>query len=178
MAISKQQRTRGRQGDGPMKRRHFLKAAAAATGTALSTSAFGASEPVVLEVSGQVETTRTFTLSDLKALGIAKLTTSTPWTDGTPEFEGVWARDVIDAIGRISSNHVTAIALNDYRADIPLSDFRDYDVLFAWSMNGQMLTRRDKGPLWIIYPRDAVPMLREERFEHRWVWQLYRLILP
>jgi hypothetical protein len=45
-------------------------------------------------------------------------------------------------------------------------------------MNGQMLTRRDKGPLWIIYPRDAVPMLREERFEHRWVWQLYRLILP
>jgi hypothetical protein len=161
-----------------MKRRHFLKAAAAVAGSALSSPTLGQSDPVVLEVSGQVDATRIFTLPDLKALGVTRLATSTAWTDGTPEFEGVLARDVIAELGPITSSHVTALALNDYRADIPLSDFEDYDVLFAWSMNGKMLSRRDKGPLWIVYPRDSVPQLREERYEHRWVWQLSRLILP
>ena len=82
------------------------------------------------------------------------------------------------AIGPVSSDFVTAQALNDYQADIPLSDFADYDVIFAWSMDGQMLSRRDKGPLWIVYPRDSQAHLGEERYEHRWVWQLYRLTLP
>ncbi|WP_449396469.1 molybdopterin-dependent oxidoreductase [Devosia riboflavina] len=161
-----------------MKRRQFLKAAAAATGSALSLPVFAESEPVILEVSGQVEATRTFTLSQLRALGVTSLETSTAWTDGAPEFEGVLGRNVLDTLGPLSSSHVTALALNDYRADIPLSDFYEYDVLFAWSMDGEMMTRRDKGPLWIVYPRDNVPQLREERYEHRWVWQLNRLILP
>ena len=161
-----------------MKRRQFLKVAAAAAGSALASPVLGESDPVVLEVSGQVETTRTFTLSQLQALGVTRLATSTAWTDGVPEFEGVLARNVMGALGPITSSHVTALALNDYRADIPISDFYDYEVLFAWSMNDDMLTRRDKGPLWIVYPRDAVPQLREERYEHRWVWQLSRLILP
>ncbi len=161
-----------------MKRRQFLKAAAAAAGSALTSPVRGESDPVVLEISGQVETTRTFTLSQLRALGVTRLTTSTAWTDGAPEFEGVLARNVMAELGPITSSHVTALALNDYRADIPISDFYDYEVLFAWSMNDDMLTRRDKGPLWVVYPRDSVPQLREERYEHRWVWQLSRLILP
>lgn len=161
-----------------MKRRQFLKAAVAATVSALASPVLGESDPIVLEVSGQVETTRTFTLSQLQALGVSRLATSTPWTDGVPEFEGILARHVMAELGWVTSSHVTALALNDYRADIPISDFYDYDVLFAWSMNDAKLTRRDKGPLWIVYPRDAVPQLREERYEHRWVWQLSRLILP
>jgi len=161
-----------------MKRRHFLKAAAAVAGSALSHPILAQSERVVLEVSGQVEATRTFTLADLQALGTTRLVTSTAWTDGMPAFDGVLARRVIETLGPIRSQHVTALALNDYRTDIPISDFYDYDVIFAWSMDGQMLTRRDKGPLWIVYPRDAVPQLREERYENRWVWQLNRLIFP
>ena len=161
-----------------MKRRHFLKAAAAVAGTVLSHPVLAQSAKAVLHVSGQVEATRTFTLADLQALGTTRLVTSTAWTDGAPAFDGVLARSVIETLGPVRSDHVTALALNDYRTDIPLSDFYDYNVIFAWSMDGQMLTRRDKGPLWIVYPRDAVPQLREERYENRWVWQLNRLIFP
>lgn len=161
-----------------MKRRQFLQATAAAAGCILPLPALAASDPVILEVSGQVQATRTFTLPQLKALGVEHLSTSTAWTNGISEFEGVLARRVLAEIGPISSSYVTALALNDYRADIPLSDFQDYDVLFAWSMDDHILTRRDKGPLWIVYPRDSVPQLSEERYEHRWVWQLNRLILP
>ncbi|KKB81281.1 hypothetical protein VW35_01145 [Devosia soli] len=155
-----------------------MKVAAAVAGSALSHPILAQSDRAVLEVSGQLKASRTFTLADLQALGATRLVTSTAWTDGTPEFEGVLARTVIDTLGPIGSDRVTALALNDYRTDIPLSDFHEFDVIFAWSMNGQMLTRRDKGPLWIVYPRDAVPQLREERYENRWVWQLNRLIFP
>lgn len=160
-----------------MKRRTFLGwAAIAAAAPRLSFAT--EDEPVLLEVSGNVEATRSFTLAQLQALGVTTIDTSTAWTDGTRRFEGVLARAVMAAIGPVSSDFVTAQALNDYEADIPLSDFSDYDVIFAWSMDGEMLSRRDKGPLWIVYPRDSRPHLREERYEHRWVWQLRRLILP
>jgi hypothetical protein len=161
-----------------MKRRYFLGATAATVGSAVLGPAFAQSDAVLLEISGQVPTTRTFTMSQLQDIGTTRLITSTAWTDGTPEFEGVLGRSVLEAVGSVRASQVTALALNGYRADIPLSDFYEYDVLFAWSMDGKMLTRRDKGPLWIVYPRDAVPQLREERYEHRWVWQLNRLIIP
>jgi hypothetical protein len=144
----------------------------------MSSRALAQNEPVVLEVSGQIEQSRTFTLSELAALGTVALTTSTAWTAGSHDFEGVLVRDVLAAVGPTSSTIVTAIALNDYQADIPISDFLGYDVILAWSMDGVPMTRRDKGPLWIVYPRDTLPELQDERYEHRWVWQLNRLLLP
>lgn len=160
-----------------MKRRDFLGLATMGA-IILSARAVAQDEPVILQVTGNVEAARSFTLSQLRALGVTTIETSTAWTDGPRLFEGVLARSVMAAIGPVSSDFVTAQALNDYQADIPLSDFADYDVIFAWSMDGQMLTRRDKGPLWIVYPRDSRPQLSEERYEHRWVWQLHRLTLP
>lgn len=162
-----------------MRRRTFLGWWAAAATVCLSRAVIAAGdEPVILEIGGNVDANRRFTLAELRALGVTTLDTSTAWTDGTRRFEGVLARAVIATVGHVSSDFAKAQALNDYEADIPISDFWDYDVIFAWSMDGQMLSRRDKGPLWIVYPRDSEPHLREERYEHRWVWQLHRLILP
>lgn len=107
----------------------------------------------------------------LEALGTERLRTSSPWTDGVAEFEGVPARKVMAAVGARGSVAI-ASALNDYQAEIPLSDFEDYPVLFALRMNGQELTVRDRGPIWIVYPRDDHAELRNERINSRWVWQL------
>jgi hypothetical protein len=71
-----------------------------------------------------------------------------------------------------AGERVVASALNDYEIDIPLQDFEDYPVLFALKMNGQDLTVRDRGPIWIVYPRDDHAELRNERVNARWVWQL------
>lgn len=70
---------------------------------------------------------------------------------------------------------MTAIALNDYAVDIPTADFYAYDVLVAYRMDGATLNRNDKGPLWIVYPRDDHAALQDIRYDYRWVWQLYRL---
>ena len=161
-----------------MKRRVFLAASIATAALSISNLRAGESEGVILEVTGNVEQTLRFTLPQLQALGVTKLATSTAWTEGTRQFEGVLARSVMAAAGPVKSDYVRAQALNDYEADIPLTDFADYDVILAWRKDGQMLSRRDKGPLWVVYPRDSLPHLREERFEHRWVWQLNRLFVP
>jgi hypothetical protein len=53
-----------------------------------------------------------------------------------------------------------------------MADFAKYPVLLAYSMDGKALTARDKGPLWIVYPRDDYPEIKDPLLDSRWVWQL------
>ena len=50
-----------------------------------------------------------------------------------------------------------AIALNDYKVDIPFDDVRTIDVVMARLLDGRPMPVRDKGPLFIIYPFDDRP---------------------
>lgn len=134
-----------------------------------------AAGPVILEVTGQITDGRAvFDHAALADLPPAALDTSTVVTDGVHHFEGFLMRDLLDFL-HADGEVVTAIALNDYRAEIPVSDFTDFDVLVAMKMDGAPLTRDDKGPLWIVYPRDAHSVLQDIRFDYRWVWQLSEL---
>lgn len=134
---------------------------------------------VVLTVSGAIAVTNTkaearFDRAMLEKLGVHALRTSTTWTTGVKTFEGVRARDVMAAVGA-KGTEARAVALNDYAVIVPLEDFDRYDVLLAFRMDGQDLTARDKGPLWIVYPRDAHRELNDAKFDARWAWQLKRL---
>ncbi len=115
-----------------------------------------------------------FDRASLESLGSTFLQTSTPWTDGTPLFRGVLVRDLLRSLGT-HGEVARAIALNDYRRDIPLGDFFDYPVLLAYEMNGQALSVRGKGPIWIIYPLDQFDELRNRITERKMVWQLVEL---
>jgi hypothetical protein len=131
---------------------------------------------VVLEVTGQIEAPNVddkavFDLAMLQALGGDKIVTSTAWTEGQPEFEGVLLSKLIDRVGASGATAV-AIALNDYKVEIPVADFARYPVILAYSMDGQMLRIRDKGPLWIIYPQDDFPALKTKETQAKWVWQV------
>lgn len=134
---------------------------------------------VILTVSGAIGLTNVGDEARLDAHMLAalpreRLTTHTSVTDGPQTFEGFLARDLLAAL-QATGETVTARALNDYLTEIPAADFERYDVMLADTMNGERLTRRDKGPLWIVYPRDDHPQLQDIRYDYRWVWQLYRL---
>ena len=132
------------------------------------------SRPILeVTVTGSAER-RTFTVEQLKDLGVAKFVTSTPWTKQSASFEGVRLKDLLQALG-VRSGTIKAIALNDYAAEVPVQDAFDHDSLLAFSMNATPLSPRDKGPLWIIYPFDDDPSLRREVIYSRSVWQLNRL---
>ena len=136
---------------------------------------------VILTVDGLVGHTNIakqaqFDLAMLQALPASTVYTSTVVTDGVKRFDGVLVRDVFNLLNPSpESQKVEAIALNDYLVEIPFSDFYDYDVLLATHMDGVLLTPVDKGPLWIVYPRDSVRKLQDIRYDYRWVWQLKNL---
>jgi hypothetical protein len=137
------------------------------------------SGPVVLEVTGNIRSTNgdrvaRFDRQMLEALGTSKLKTSSAWTVGKPEFEGVLARDLLDLVGAEGTS-VTASALNDYVVTLPLEELRRYPVVLALRMDGEYLKIKDKGPIWIVYPRDQHKELQDSLTDKRWIWQLYNI---
>jgi hypothetical protein len=131
---------------------------------------------VILTVTGSIGTTNAPGRAELdwamlEKLGMNRLQTSTPWTEGRPQFEGVLMRDLINALGA-HGDIVTVVALNDYKMDIPLEDFRKYPVLLAMKVDGNKLQVKEKGPLWLIYPQDDFPELKNKPTQAKWVWQI------
>lgn len=135
--------------------------------------------PVLLTVTGLIEKTNGdgAALLDedmLSSLPEHRIETRTPWTNGIARFDGVRLRDVLAAVGA-NGNSLFAEAINGYRIEFPISDADEFGVLLAMRMDGKPLSRRDKGPLWIVYPRDSIAEIRDERYDSRWVWQLHKL---
>ncbi|MXQ11966.1 molybdopterin-dependent oxidoreductase [Microvirga makkahensis] len=135
----------------------------------------------VLTVSGKIAVTNKgdaaeFDRTMLEALGMESFTTSTPWYSGPTTFEGVPMAKLLDRLGA-SGEHLMVMALNDYSSDIPVSDVRKYKVLLALKVNGEYISVRDKGPLFIIYPFDTDPELQHQTYYGRSVWQVFKIIV-
>lgn len=134
------------------------------------------SGPVVLTVSGRIASTNVdgkamFDLAMLDGLEQHTTITETPWHDGTQRFSGVLISSLLKAIGARGSE-VTVTALNAYFADIPMTDFSHDPVILASRINGELLSVRDKGPLFVIYPFDGNSELHNEVHFGRSVWQV------
>lgn len=136
---------------------------------------------VILTVDGLISHTNRneqaqFDLAMIQALPASTIATSTVVTDGIKRFDGVLLRDLLSVLGvSDQAKHMDVISLNDYTVSIPLTDAYRYDVLLATHMDGQQLTPFDKGPTWIVYPRDQHKRLQDIRYDYRWVWQLKHL---
>lgn len=134
---------------------------------------------VLLTVTGNIGQTNDgdralFDRAMLEDLPRQTLETRTVVTDGVKTFDGFLMRDLLARV-EAEGETVTASALNDYVIEIPMEDFQDFDVLVATQMDGERLSPRDKGPLWIVYPRDDHEALQDIRYDYRWVWQLIQL---
>jgi len=134
---------------------------------------------VLLTVSGDIATTNVgdeahFDREMLNALPQRETVTSTPWHDGIMRFIGPQLRDLLAAVDS-QGNELRVTALNDYSAEVPVADAMAYPVILAMTMNGDPLSIRDQGPLFIIYPFDEHPELLNEETIVRSVWQVNRI---
>ncbi|TEA79381.1 hypothetical protein ERE07_08100 [Allopusillimonas ginsengisoli] len=134
---------------------------------------------IVLEVYGAIRSTNADEVAQydwamLQAFPRVQIETHTSVTDGVHTFDGFLVRDLLEQVGA-SGAVVVATALNYYEIEIPIEDFNDYDVILAYAMDGKRLRSREKGPLWVVYPRDDHPELQDIRYDYRWVWQVFRL---
>ncbi len=116
----------------------------------------------------------------MDALPQQELRTRTVWTEGPQTFGGVALRDVLALAGSeadLKPRTLVLHALNDYEITVPAADAWSFPCIIARSQNGSPLSRRDKGPLWLVYPRDADPVLQDQRYDQRWVWQLSEIVI-
>lgn len=138
----------------------------------------GGADLLVIEFDGQE--TR-FDEAGFAALPQSELVSHTAWTEGPHRFAGVLLRDLLAAAGLgeagLEGKALELVALNEYVVTIGAEDAFDYDSLVARTMDGAPMLRSDKGPLWLVYPRDDHRKLQDQRFDHRWAWQLKKITI-
>jgi hypothetical protein len=136
---------------------------------------------VVLTVSGKLAhpnqgADAMFSMGMLEKLPQQSFTTNTPWYPKPVTFTGPLLRDVLAAAGA-KGTRIAARALDDYKTVIPMSDAQNFGVILARKIDGKILSVRDKGPLFIVYPYDSKPELKAQVFLDRSAWQLKSLTI-
>ncbi len=121
----------------------------------------------------------------LTSLPAQSFTTSTIWTEGPQEFTGLAMADLLAILtnldetltmDRLNAASFTLIAANGYQIEVPIAHYSERTALIAYARNGQPMTLRDKGPLWIVYPFDTDPMYRSEVIYANSIWQLEQIV--
>jgi hypothetical protein len=78
--------------------------------------------------------------------------------------------DYVGAKGTV----VKVTALNDYTTVIPLSDFKNYNVILAFKINGNICVSVIKVHS-SLYPYDSLPELNNQIYYSRSAWQVSRM---
>lgn len=165
-----------------MTTRRTLNTALLLSGLALSVPALALEAPAtrpILTVSGKIgvknvgETAR-FDMKMIEALPQHSFTTSTPWFDKPVKFTGPLLSDLLAAV-KAHGTTLSAVAINDYKIDIPMTDVQKYKVIVARLLNDKPMTVRDKGPLFVVFPFDSSAELRNSTYYERSIWQLKAL---
>ena len=168
-------------------RRAFGRSAAflVATGMMTSRSALAAlpkpGDKPILTISGKISITNVgdtavFDRDMLEGLGMQKFTTHTKWDNDAVTFEGPLMSALMAAVGA-SGDTAQAIALNDYHTDIPIADFAQYKPILALKRNGNYMSIREKGPLFVVYNYDSDPELKQQKYYGRSAWQVAQFVI-
>ncbi|THD75023.1 oxidoreductase [Thalassobius vesicularis] len=163
-----------------MNRRNLLGVCLGAVlGLAVSGGQAEEDSLVVLEVthfdaSKAVLSKRTMTMDELQAMPSAEFETSTIWTEGTHIFKGVWLADLA-AFLSITEGEVYLSALNEYLVEFPVDEMERGGPLVAYERDGEPMSPRDKGPLWVVFPYDSDPKYQTESIYAQSIWQMDRI---
>ncbi len=114
------------------------------------------------------------TEAELLAVPQTTVRTENEFVDAMTAFEGPLGRDVLALVGE-GGTMVVLTAVNDYAVEVPIEDFVNYNVLFAMSADGEKFSRRDKGPIWVVYPMSDHTELQDPVYNARLIWQLVKV---
>lgn len=146
----------------------IMRAALAASLLALPTFGFA---QTVLTVTNS-ENSATYTLEELLEMPQTTVVTKNDYVDSATTFQGPSLRSVLETMDIDRNANLKMVALNDFASQVPAEDAFTYDVILAVLRDGEVMSVRDKGPIWVIYPMDENPELQDDVFNGRLVWQL------
>jgi hypothetical protein len=136
--------------------------------------AAAASNNIILSVSSKLGPSVELDDAALAKLPQQKMRIPTPWFSTEQTFEGPLLRDVLK-LANIKNGNIKLVALNDYEISIPVVDAFQYEVIVARKRNDKLMTIRDKGPLFIMYPFQNHAELRITEYFRRCSWQLRKI---
>jgi hypothetical protein len=131
---------------------------------------------IILTVKDSSGASINYDLAALEALVSTTLDTHTSWTDGPQRFTGVRASVLLAALGTRGAT-VRSLTLNNYETSMSVKEITDYPVIIAYKRNGEYMSIRNKGPLWVIFPLKDFPELDGLETDQKMAWNLRQLIV-
>lgn len=115
-------------------------------------------------------------LATIEGLGSGTIGTTTDWWhEGPQTFSGVPLLTVLDAVGA-TGDTITATAMDEYAVTMSRADLEKHGALLATGVNGKALTEESFGPLWLVFPYDAMADPAERKaYTDRSVWSVVRI---
>ncbi len=111
----------------------------------------------------------------LAALPQVEFETATPWTLGTHRYRGPTLKSVLATQQVDSASAIDVAALNGYQQRVDLSLFAKVPLTLVRYQDDKPLTRRNKGPLWLLVPLSAHPDMDVSAIHNNMVWQVIRI---
>lgn len=111
----------------------------------------------------------------LAALPQVEFETATPWTLGTHRYRGPTLKSVLAQQQVDSASAIDVAALNGYQQRVDLSLFAKVPLTLVRYQDDKPLTRRNKGPLWLLIPLSAHPEMDVSAIHNNMVWQTIRI---
>jgi hypothetical protein len=112
-------------------------------------------------------------LATLERFGLVRYTIVDPWRGTEETYSGVLMSTLLATLGVDEAAEVAVfVALDDYRAEIPIAELRKWPVLLATRSRGVPLAVAEGGPSRIVYPIHSNPRAAAPERRANWVWNV------
>lgn len=132
-------------------------------------------EPVITVSLGGANTRLQITRSMLQDMPETNYTTSTVWTEAVDTYTGVLLYDFLEALSvdvTTQNGQIVFKALDDYKVLLPFADIDRVAPMIAFLKDDAVLSLRDQGPFWLIWPYDLSSQYRTEAIYARSIWHI------
>lgn len=134
-------------------------------------------DEVILTITGKigaanVDDSIQMDLKTIEAAGLVDYTVEDPFENKEITYRGPLMSDLL-ALWKVPDDATTLhmVALNDYAIDVPLSDLRQYPVIFALQADGEYLPVSTRGPAMLVYPYNDFEF-EQSVYNDYWIWQI------
>jgi hypothetical protein len=110
----------------------------------------------------------------LLALPQTHFETTTQWTPGSGRFSGPILDDLLRYY-EAGPGHLRLTAIDGYIVTVYRNLITREAPIIANRINDQPFDRRNKGPLWVVFPYDRAVKFRSETIFSASVWQLVQI---
>ncbi|WP_017220904.1 hypothetical protein [Moritella dasanensis] len=100
--------------------------------------------------NSQQNTLLNFTMTELQALSRGNITTPMPWEKESKTYTGVYVDQLTRVVNASNDSHIYVHAKNGYSVAISREDINQHQYMLAYAIDGNAITRRNKGPLMLI----------------------------